>query len=538
MAKTQSVMVEAAGREVTVTNPEKVFFPEAGYTKLDLVKYYLAVAEGALRGVQQRPMVLKRFTGGATEEPFFQKRAPANLPPGMKTAHITFPSGRTADLAVCDERGGPRMGDQSRLHRPQPVAGARVRRRPSGRAAHRPRPDARGDVRTRARGGDGRRRRADGTRLHAASRRRRARAASTSTCASSRSGRSRTCADRALALGREVERRVPALATTKWWKEERHGVFIDYNQNARDRTVASAYSVRPLPDARVSCPLEWDEVPDVDPAAFTLATVPRALRRARRRIRRHRRRALLARAAARAGTQSRSARCRATRRGRRNSRRRRASRRASSRAGAGRAEPASGSSREDLIELERHRRRDLVEGAVARRLVRPPAPKRRGVAEALALQVVERHLADQLWTQRAPSPCRGRSSSGSGRPACGPARSRRRRRPSRYGCERVRPSALLLGRLEARRVADVVQHAVVVVQPEQQRADGLALLARFQRKPPTTQSTVRRCLIFSIARTPGWYAPSRALGDDAVEPGALEALEPVRAPRRGRASSA
>ena len=274
MAKTKSVTVEAAGRDVTVTNPEKVFFPEAGFTKLDLVNYYLSVADGALRGVRQRPMVLKRFTGGAAEEPFFQKRAPANLPAGMKTAHITFPSGRTADLAVCDNAADlawvVNLGciDLN----PWPVRASDVDHPDELRIDLDPTPEATfahvrevamvvGDV------------------LHEQGYR-----SFPKTSGSRgihiyvRMEPSWTFTDMrraALAVGREVERRVPALATPKWWKEERHGVIIDYNQNARDRTIASAYSVRPLPDARVSCPLDWDEVPDVDPAAFTMATVPK-----------------------------------------------------------------------------------------------------------------------------------------------------------------------------------------------------------------------------------------------------------------------
>ncbi len=274
MAKTQSVTVEAAGRAVTVTNPEKVFFPEAGLKKLDLVNYYLAVAEGALRGVRQRPMVLKRFTGGATEEPFFQKRAPANLPPGMKTAHITFPSGRTADLAVCDNAADLAWAINLGCIdlNPWPVRASDVDHPDELRIDLDPTPEATfahvrevalivGDV-LRELGYESFPKTSGSRGIHIYT----------------RMEPKWTFTDMrrsALAVGREVERRVPALATTKWWKEERHGVFIDYNQNARDRTIASAYSVRPLPDARVSCPLTWDEVPNVDPAAFTVATVPR-----------------------------------------------------------------------------------------------------------------------------------------------------------------------------------------------------------------------------------------------------------------------
>ena len=270
---TPSTTVEAGGRIVTITNPDKVFFPDAGYSKLDLVRYYLSVADGALRGVMNRPMVLKRFTGGATEEPFFQKRAPTNLPPWITTSHITFPSGRTADLVVCDEPADLawviNLGcidlnpwpvratdvdhpDELRVDLdPTPVATfAQVRdvammvHEVLSELGYRGFPKTSGsrgihiNVRIEPRWEFQQVRRA------------------------------------ALALGREVERRMPNVATTAWWKEERRGVFIDYNQNARDRTVASAYSVRPMPDARVSCPLEWDEVPGVDPAAFTMATMP------------------------------------------------------------------------------------------------------------------------------------------------------------------------------------------------------------------------------------------------------------------------
>lgn len=275
MAK-QSATLETAAGPVSITNPEKVFFPDAGYTKLDLARYYLAVGEAALRGVFRRPMILKRFTGGIAEEPFFQKRAPQQRPAGIETAHITFPSGRTADLAVCDDVAdllwAVNLGcidlnpwpvraddvdhpDELRIDLdPTPEAPfAHVRdvamtvREVLGSFGYRAYPKTSGSrgihiyVRIEPLWEFGDLRRA------------------------------------ALALGREVERRMPGVATTAWWKEERRGVFIDYNQNARDRTIASAYSVRPLPDARVSTPLQWTEVPDVDPAAFTIETVPQRL---------------------------------------------------------------------------------------------------------------------------------------------------------------------------------------------------------------------------------------------------------------------
>ncbi|MGH2633794.1 MAG: DNA polymerase domain-containing protein [Tepidiformaceae bacterium] len=265
--------LEVAGRTVTVSNPGKVFFPEHGYTKLDVVQYYLAVADGALRGIMRRPLVLKRYPNGANNEPFFQKRAPANLPKGIETAHIAFPSGRTADLVVCDDAADliwvANLGcldlnplavrandvdhpDELRVDLdPTPEATfahvkelALVFKEVLEEFGYRGYPKTSGsrgihiNVRIEPRWDFGEVRRS------------------------------------ALALGREVERRVPALATTKWWKEERHGVFIDYNQNARDRTVASAYSIRPTPDARVSCPLEWDEVAGCELADFTIQTVP------------------------------------------------------------------------------------------------------------------------------------------------------------------------------------------------------------------------------------------------------------------------
>jgi DNA ligase D-like protein (predicted polymerase) len=272
MAK-DSVVIDATGVDVTITNPDKVFFPEAGYTKLDLVRYYLSIAPGALAGVRQRPMVLKRYPNGVAAEPFFQKRAPANLPPGMKTAHITFPSGRTADLAVVENAA--HLAWVINLGcidlNPWAVRAGNVDHPDELRVDLDPTPEATfADVRAVAMtvrevladlGYEGFPKTSGSRGIHINVRIepkwgftdvRRA----------------------ALALGREVERRVPALATTAWWKEERHGVFFDYNQNARDRTVASAYSVRPTPDARVSCPLDWSEVPAVDPAAFTLKTVP------------------------------------------------------------------------------------------------------------------------------------------------------------------------------------------------------------------------------------------------------------------------
>jgi bifunctional non-homologous end joining protein LigD len=261
------------GREVALSNPEKVFFPERGYTKLDLARYYLAVAPGALRGAGGRPMALKRYVNGAAGEFFFQKRAPSSRPPWIEVATLAFPSGRTAEEIVLRDAAQllwiVNLGCLD-LH-PHPVRAEDVDHPDELRVDLDPQPDIPfADVRSvallardvlRDHGLDGFPKTSGSRGIHMNVR------------IESRwsFGQVRTAA---LALAREVERRAPQLATSKWWKEERHGVFIDYNQNAKDRTVASAYSVRPTPDARVSTPLSWDEVPNVDPAAFTLKTVP------------------------------------------------------------------------------------------------------------------------------------------------------------------------------------------------------------------------------------------------------------------------
>ncbi len=270
---TPAVSLQVGPHEVRVTNPDKLYFPEAGYTKLDLVQYYLAVGDAALRHVQRRPMVLKRYVDGVGEEPFFQKRAPAKRPDWVSTARITYPSGRSADMVIADELADiiwmANLGCVDL--NPWPVRASDVDHPDELRIDLDPTPEARFD---------------DVRRV----------ALATWELLTELGYRSypKTSGSRgihinvrieprwefgdvrraALAIAREVERREPDLATSAWWKEERHGVFIDYNQNARDRTVASAYSVRAKPDARVSCPLGWDEVAEVDPAAFTIATVP------------------------------------------------------------------------------------------------------------------------------------------------------------------------------------------------------------------------------------------------------------------------
>src|SRR3954465_7367170 len=273
MASSKKTVIEAAGREVPVSNPDKVYFPRTGHTKMDLIRFYLAVADGALRGAGGRPMALKRFVNGAEEEPFFQKRAPDKRPDWIETAELRFPSGRTADEVVLRDAAGlawvVNLGciDLN----PHPVRAENLDYPDELRVDLDPVPGIGwGQIREVAL------------------------AARESLEAVGLVGWPKTSGSRgihinvrieprwtypevrraALALARDVERRVPDLATSKWWKEERHGVFLDYNQNAKDRTVASAYSIRPLPDARVSTPLTWDEVPTVEAEAFTIDTVP------------------------------------------------------------------------------------------------------------------------------------------------------------------------------------------------------------------------------------------------------------------------
>ena len=273
MAKPEREILTASGREVAITNPHKVLFPQAGHTKLDLARYYLAVADGALQGAGHRPNVLVRYPDGVGAEFFYQKRAPASRPEWIDVATLKFPSGRSAEevvprdaaallwmanLACLELHPHPvRIGD---LDHPDelrvdldPVPGVewtQIRNVAAvvksvleeyGLVGWPKTSGSRGMhvfIRIQQRWTFGQVRRA------------------------------------ALALAREVERRAPSLATSKWWKEERHGVFIDYNQNAKDRTVSSAYSVRPTADARVSAPLAWDEVADCNPADFTLVTMP------------------------------------------------------------------------------------------------------------------------------------------------------------------------------------------------------------------------------------------------------------------------
>ena len=267
------LVLEVAGREVAVSNPGKVYFPRAGLTKQDLVRYYLAVADGALAGVAGRPMALKRFVNGAEGEPFFQKRAPDKRPDWIETAELRFPSGRTADEVVLRDAAGlawvvnlgcidlnPHPVRASDLDHPDelrvdldPVPGVEW---PQIRAVAMVARDVLADF-----GLTGWPKTSGSRGIHIYAR----------IFPQWAFGDVRRAA---VAVAREMERRAPDLATSKWWKEERHGVFVDYNQNAKDRTVASAYSIRPVPDARVSTPLTWDEVPGCDPADYTIGTVP------------------------------------------------------------------------------------------------------------------------------------------------------------------------------------------------------------------------------------------------------------------------
>jgi len=261
------------GREVRITHPDKLYFSQARVSKLDLVRYYLTVAPGALAGIQDRPIVLKRFVNGAEGEAFYQKRAPTQRPPWLRTVTLSFPSGRTAEEIVVDDAAGlawiVNLGCIE-LH-PHPVRSADLEHPDELRIDLDPIPGVSwADVRRVAlevqsfleemglRGWP----KTSGSRgMHV-----NVRIEPRWSFAEVRRA--------AVALSRAVERRAPSLASSKWWKEERHGVFLDYNQNAKDRTTCSAYSVRPLPDARVSTPLHWRDVPDCDPADFTIFTVP------------------------------------------------------------------------------------------------------------------------------------------------------------------------------------------------------------------------------------------------------------------------
>jgi len=272
-SRARQEVLSLAGREVAVSNPDKLYFPRAGITKLELVRYYLAVAEGALRGVRDRPMALKRFVDGAEGEFFFQKRAPASRPDWVEVVELRFPSGRTAEeVVVRDEAQLAWVVNLGCIDlNPHPVRARDVDHPDELRVDLDPVPGVGWDAIRRVaaevrdvlagHGLAGWPKTSGSRGIHVY-----ARIEPRWTFTEVRAA--------ALALAREVERRIPALATSKWWKEERHGVFIDYNQNAKDRTNASAYSIRPTPDARASAPFRWDELDALDPADFTLRTLP------------------------------------------------------------------------------------------------------------------------------------------------------------------------------------------------------------------------------------------------------------------------
>ena len=270
-----AVVLSIEGREVRVTHPDKPYFSkQTKLSKLDLIQYYLSVAPGALIGIADRPIVLKRFVDGAESEAFYQKRAPVNRPEWLRTVLLSFPSGRKAEEIVVDDAAGlawiVNLGCME-LH-PHAVRSGDLDHPDELRVDLDPGPGVKWDnVRRVAlevksfleemglRGWP----KTSGSRgMHVNVR-------------IQQRWDFNEVRRAAVALAREIERRVPALASSKWWKEERHGVFIDYNQNAKDRTTCSAYSVRPLQDARVSMPLHWHEVPDCDPADFTVLTAPK-----------------------------------------------------------------------------------------------------------------------------------------------------------------------------------------------------------------------------------------------------------------------
>jgi DNA ligase D-like protein (predicted polymerase) len=275
--KDADVVLSIDGRDVHVTNPNKPYFSrDVKLSKLDVVNYYMSVAAGAIAGIRDRPIVLKRFVDGAEAEPFYQKRAPDKRPSWLRTVTLSFPSGRTAEEVVVDDAAGlawivnlgcielhPHAVRATDLDHPDelridldPIPGVAwddVRRVAIEAQALLEELGLRGWPKTSGSRG-----------MHI-----NVRIEQRWTFTEVRRA--------ALAFSREIERRAPTLATSKWWKEERHGVFLDYNQNAKDRTTCSAYSVRPLPDARVSAPLGWEEIPDCEPAEFTVLTMPARL---------------------------------------------------------------------------------------------------------------------------------------------------------------------------------------------------------------------------------------------------------------------
>ncbi|MBV9547275.1 MAG: DNA polymerase domain-containing protein [Chloroflexi bacterium] len=271
--RTRSTVLDIEGHEVVITNPDKVFFTRTGHTKLDIVNYYLSVADGAIRGVFGRPMALKRYVNGADGTPFYQKRAPTSRPDWIETAELSYPSGRTADEIVV--RNAAQLAWVINLGcvdlHPHPVRAEDLDHPDELRVDLDPVrgigwPQVR-DVAMVCRevlddfGLIGWPKTSGSRGFHIY-------------CRIQPRWTFDEVRRAAVAFAREVERRAPAIATAKWWKEERQGVFVDYNQNARDHTTASAYSIRPTPNARVSTPLRWAEVPTCTPDSFTIDTVP------------------------------------------------------------------------------------------------------------------------------------------------------------------------------------------------------------------------------------------------------------------------
>jgi DNA ligase D-like protein (predicted polymerase) len=271
----EAEVLSIEGRQVRVTHPDKLYFSkETRLSKLDLARYYLSVAPGALAGIRDRPLVLKRFVNGAEGDAFYQKRAPSDRPSWLRTVTLAFPSGRTAEELVIDDAAGlawiVNLGCIE-LH-PHPVRSEDLDHPDELRVDLDPGPGVSwADVRRVALEV---RVLLEGVGLQGWAKTSGSRGMHVNVRIKPRwsFGEVRRAA---LALSRAVERRLPTLASSKWWKEERHGVFLDYNQNAKDRTTASAYSVRPLPDARVSAPLQWQEVSDCNPADFTVLTMPK-----------------------------------------------------------------------------------------------------------------------------------------------------------------------------------------------------------------------------------------------------------------------
>ena len=277
MPAKEHATLEVSGRELRLSSPSKVYFPGPGWTKLDVANYYIECEEAVVRHLRERPTVMKRWVDGIEGEPFFQKRVPATAPDWLQRATVTFPSGRSADELVPNDAAhlvwGVNLGVID--WNPWPVRRADLDHPDELRVDLDPTPELPWDeVRQVAlcvrevleeHGIVGFPKTSGSRGIHI-----NARIDPVQDFTEVRRA--------ALALAREVERRLPGRATSKWWKEERVGVFIDYNQNARDRTVASAYSIRPVPDARVSCALEWDEVADVEPGELRIDTVPARLR--------------------------------------------------------------------------------------------------------------------------------------------------------------------------------------------------------------------------------------------------------------------